>query len=85
MAMSGATGTTADVVGLPLAFLAVLLASGIWGLTGAPGWPPDSRRAATSTCASPWPTCWCSSCEHTTFRVIADEGATRVGAVSPGR
>jgi hypothetical protein len=34
MAMSGATGTTADFVGLPLLFLAVLLASGIWELDG---------------------------------------------------
>ena len=34
MAMNGATGTTADFVGLPLLFLAVLLASGVWELDG---------------------------------------------------
>jgi Domain of unknown function (DUF5134) len=34
MAMSGATGTTADFVGLPLLFVTVLLASAIWELDG---------------------------------------------------
>jgi hypothetical protein len=34
MAMNGATGTTADFVGLPLFFVAVLLASAIWELDG---------------------------------------------------
>ena len=32
MAVSGATGTTADFVGLPLLFLLVLLGSGVWEL-----------------------------------------------------
>ena len=35
MAMGGASGTTADFVGLPLLFLIVLLASGVWELDGA--------------------------------------------------
>jgi hypothetical protein len=35
MAMGGATGTTADFVGLPLLFLFALLASAIWELDGA--------------------------------------------------
>ncbi len=34
MSMRGATGTTADFVGLPMLFLFVLLASGIWELDG---------------------------------------------------
>jgi Domain of unknown function (DUF5134) len=34
MAMSGATGTTADFVGIPLLFLVALLASAIWQLDG---------------------------------------------------
>ncbi len=48
MAMSGATGTTADFVGLPLLFLGVLLASGIWELDGIGRFSP---AAATG----PWP------------------------------
>ena len=48
MAMSGATGTTADFVGLPLLFLGVLLASGIWELDGIGRFSPAT---ATGTVA----------------------------------
>lgn len=50
MAMSGATGTTADFVGLPLLFLAVLLASGIWELDGIGRFSP---AVSTGTVARP--------------------------------
>ena len=55
MAMNGATGTTADFVGLPLLFVAVLLASAIWELDGigrlsliGAGVPRKSTAASTA-------------------------------------
>lgn len=46
MGMSGATGTTADFVGLPLLFLFVLLASAVWELDGAGRWSPSWTEAS---------------------------------------
>jgi hypothetical protein len=48
MAMSGATGTTADFVGLPLLFLGVLLASGIWELDGIGRFSPATSTGAVA-------------------------------------
>jgi hypothetical protein len=45
MAVSGASGTTADFVGLPLLFLFVLLASAVWELDGAGRWSPSWTEA----------------------------------------
>ena len=42
--LTGATGTAADFVGLPLLFLIVLLSSGIWELDGIERFPPTRRR-----------------------------------------
>ena len=51
MAMT-ATGTTTDFVGLPLLFLFVLLASGVWELDGA-------ERFAQNRATPTWrPRCW---------------------------
>jgi len=41
MGMTGASGATADFVGLPLLFLCVLLASAVWELDGAGQWSPS--------------------------------------------
>jgi hypothetical protein len=41
MGMTGATGVTADFVGLPLLFLFVLLASAVWELDGGGRWSPS--------------------------------------------
>jgi hypothetical protein len=44
MAMSGATGTTADFVGIPLLFLVALLVSAIWELDGIGRFSPAQTR-----------------------------------------
>jgi hypothetical protein len=41
MAMNGATGSTANFVGVPLVFLLVLLASGVWELDGIERFSPS--------------------------------------------
>jgi hypothetical protein len=63
MAMGAASGTTADFVLLPLAFIVVLFASGIWELDGigrfAPGGPgrprPELAYAAAAGGTAPAP------------------------------
>ncbi|HUD16862.1 MAG TPA: DUF5134 domain-containing protein [Acidimicrobiales bacterium] len=58
MAMNGATGTTADFVGLPLLFLLVLLASGIWELDGIGRFSPALSTGPVASVGSiatrPW-------------------------------
>lgn len=51
MAISGASGNTADFVGLPLVFLVVLLASGIWELDGADRFGPSRSLGTQATLA----------------------------------
>jgi hypothetical protein len=49
MPMSGATGTTADFVGLPLLFLIVLFSSGVWELDGIERLSPSGTRRVPET------------------------------------
>ncbi len=48
MAMGAATGSTADFVGLPLLFLVVLFASGVWELDGIERFGPRAAPMALS-------------------------------------
>ena len=50
MPMSGATGTAADFVGLPLLFLIVLLSSGVWELDGIERLSPTRARQSSRNC-----------------------------------
>jgi len=53
MAMGAATGSTVDFVGLPLLFLTVLLASGVWELDGIERFAP--RPAPVALAVTGWP------------------------------
>ncbi len=59
MAMGAATGTTADFVAIPVVFLVVLMASGVWEIDGIDRFAPAAyvgRESTLATMAGPVPT-----------------------------
>jgi hypothetical protein len=74
MAMNGASGATANFVGLPLLFLVVLLASGVWELDGIGRFSPAPVEAGLAF-AGPRGVGWKPGDPATTDQRHAPEGA----------